>query len=70
MEGAPTPWIGLRSWSGRARGLVRLILMADVASRTVLCRLYAAHYNFLRNNRHLDRMQRTPMMLIPQAPKT
>jgi len=32
--------------------------------------LYTAHYNFLRNNRHLNRTQRTLTMLIPQAPKS
>ncbi|MGB9671614.1 MAG: transposase [Candidatus Norongarragalinales archaeon] len=32
--------------------------------------LYTAHYNFLRNNRHLDRAQRTVTMLISQAPKS
>lgn len=29
--------------------------------------LYMAHYNFLRNNRHLDRVQRTLSMLFPNA---
>ena len=29
--------------------------------------LYIAHYNFLRQNRHLDRVQRTVSMLIPNA---
>jgi len=32
--------------------------------------LYTAHYNFLRNNRHLNRTQRTLTMLIPKAPKS
>jgi len=32
--------------------------------------LYTGHYNFLRNNLHLDRMHRTLRMLIPQAPKS
>jgi len=32
--------------------------------------LYTAHYNFIRNNRHLDRTRRTLTMLIPKAPKT
>jgi transposase-like protein len=32
--------------------------------------LYTAHYNFLRNNRHLNRTQRTLTVLIPQAPKS
>lgn len=32
--------------------------------------LYTAQYNFLRSNRHLDRIQRTVTMLIPQAPKS
>ena len=31
--------------------------------------LYTAHYSFLRDNRHLDRIQRTLAMLIPKAPK-
>jgi len=31
--------------------------------------LYTAHYNFIRNNRHLERTQRTLTMLIPKAPK-
>jgi len=31
--------------------------------------LYIAHYNFLRNNRHLDRIERTLAILIPKAPK-
>jgi len=30
-------------------------------------RLYMAHYNFLRDNRHLDRVQRTVSMLFPNA---
>lgn len=29
--------------------------------------LYMAHYNFLRDNRHLDRVQRTISMLFPNA---
>jgi transposase-like protein len=32
--------------------------------------LYTAHYNFIRNNRHLDRIQRTLAILIPQALKS